>query len=74
MKTYPIDFRSRIPIPFREEVIFITQMDMSKDEGTFKIFPDIEAADKFSHDLSLAQLPEWHKENCNAYECNKEKS
>ena len=66
-KCYPVDIRSRIPIPFREEVIFITMMDMSKDEGTFKVFPNVDEADKYSHDWSYIQFPEWHKENCEKY-------
>ena len=51
-------------IPFGPEKALVLYRDFSKGEALVKIFPTLDAALTYSHDASLAQLPEWHKEHC----------
>lgn len=44
--------------------LFITSVNITKGEGTFKLFEDGKTADDWHHSISLAQVPEWHKEHC----------
>ncbi len=41
-----------------------TSVDMQKEEGTVKFFPNVKAARDWVHERSLEQFPQWHKENC----------
>lgn len=44
--------------------ILITQKDYAKLEGKFRFFATKEDANTFLHDVSLKQLPDWHKDYC----------
>lgn len=51
-------------MPFCLGGFAITFMDLSKMEGGFKFFQTVDEFMTWQHDTSLAQSPEWHKENC----------
>ena len=55
---------SILPVPFSREALWITSVDLHKEEGTFRLFETLEEAESAHHDSSLAQLPKWHAEHC----------
>ena len=61
MKRFP---ETNTILPGHGYVLFVTFMDLGKDEGGFKRFDTMEAALDYSHELSLKQIPWWHKESC----------
>lgn len=52
-------------IPLVGCAILISSVDLQKNEGTFKIFENVESALRARHASSVEQSPEWHKANCN---------
>lgn len=71
-KRYPIAVFAPLPIPFREEVLVPTMVNMNDDTGSFKIFPNYKEADDWIHAESLKQLPHWHSQNCQRCIANKD--
>ena len=50
--------------PFFGGAFLITQVDLEKMEGMFKLFRTVEEALLFKHDASLKSYPRWHSESC----------
>lgn len=47
-----------------EYTIVITSIDYQLEQGTFKVFNTLEQAQRWLHNTSMVQYPEWHKINC----------
>ncbi len=51
-------------VPFESGFVFITSFNHETKEGSYKYFNSSNDALDFSHEISLKQLPEWHKDYC----------
>lgn len=50
---YPVEMGTIIPLPFREEIILITSVDLNQDTGTFKVFASYKDAREYCREKEV---------------------
>lgn len=63
-KSPAVSIGTLIQVGDTEQWLLVSFVDYQKMEGGFMLFPDFESAENELHEVSLRQLPDWHKANC----------